>query len=288
MFAVRSRYHLCDLFDIPIYIDISLVLLLVFFVSGGGTFLDGIAMALMLLVSITAHEFGHALTARSFGCETRDITLSLLGGCASLIALPRKASQEFLTALAGPAVSFALSVAGVVVLAGMVDGGGIIETFDFVWSIVLGSFGINYVPEGSLVLNENASHWAWYMVSYFSIMNSVLGIFNLLPGFPLDGGRVFRSAMRSFMSRAKATYIAMIVGRVVAVAIALSGVWRIANGRGWGVVTLLIAWMIWKEGYREYRLAAMESSWSYGDYRAHVSPPPYGGESEDCDVKRGK
>ena len=106
------KIRVCELFGIPIFLDFSLIILLVMFVMDFGSFTYGLSFALALAVSITLHELGHALTARVFGYRTRDITLSLLGGCASLIALPRKASQEFVTAAAGPAVSFAISGIG--------------------------------------------------------------------------------------------------------------------------------------------------------------------------------
>ena len=92
--------------------------------------------------------------------------------------------------------------------------------------------------------------------------------------------------MRSFMNRVTATYIAMVVGRAFAVLLGLAGVWRILNNRPWGFVTVLIAWMIWKEGYREYRLAQMESSFESGSYCAKASPPPYGGKGGQSDVTR--
>ena len=107
-----SKFRICTAFGIPVYLDISLVVLLVLFVMDFGSFSFGLACALVLALSITLHELGHALTARAFGYQTRDITLSLLGGCASLTSMPRKASQEFLTALAGPLVSFALAGVG--------------------------------------------------------------------------------------------------------------------------------------------------------------------------------
>ncbi len=251
-YSGSTRYRLCDLFGIPLYLDFSLIILLLLFALGGGSFHAGVVCAALLLLSITAHELGHALTARAFGYQTRDITLSLLGGCASLIALPRKAWQEFLTAIAGPAVSFLLAGAGYAAL---------------------------------VLLHGPYSVWVGVLVYLFWI-NLMLGIFNLLPGFPLDGGRIFRSAMTPILGRVKATYVAMIVGRVVAVGIGLRGVWTIFHGGNWGVVSILIAWMIWKEGYREYQLAQMESSWGFDDYRARVSPPPYGGKGDDCDVSR--
>ena len=92
--------------------------------------------------------------------------------------------------------------------------------------------------------------------------------------------------MLRFTSRVQATYAAMVVGRVVAVFIGLRGLWRLSHGGSWGAVTILIAWMIWREGYREYLLARMESAWDGGGYRARVSPPPYGGSGDDCDVTR--
>ena len=247
-----KKIKVCTAFGIPVYLDFSLIILLLVFATDGGSFTFSMSCALMLLVSITAHELGHALTARAFGYGTRDITLSLLGGCASLIALPRKAWQEFLTAIAGPGVSFAL--AGLAFLA------------------------LIFIP---------LDQWTSTLLFYTVWMNLMLGIFNLLPGFPMDGGRVFRSVMRAFMSRARATYIAMIVGRGVAILLGLWGLHRIVNGGGWGFVTILIAWMIWREGWREYQMARMEESvrgWS-GDWSARVSPPPYGGDDDEVEVR---
>lgn len=283
-----SRLKLCELFGIPLYVDITFLFLLALFVISDGNFITGILTALLLAVSVIAHEFGHSLTARAFGYETRDITISLIGGCASLISLPRKAYQEFLTALAGPLVSFALSGLGILAIWFLAEIGSLGDVFLFITQCVLNSFGISCKFEGEIAFaSETSFDLANYAV-YIAIMNACLGVFNLLPGFPLDGGRIFRSLMRAFMSRPKATYVAMIVGRVVAIGIALSGLWRLLHGRNWGFVTLLIAWMIWREGYREYQLACAESAWSYDDFRARVSPPPYGGKGDDCDVDRSR
>ena len=245
------RIRICVVFGIPVYLDMSLIILLLLFATSGGPFVLSMACALMLLVSITAHELGHALTARAFGYGTRDITLSLLGGCASLIALPRKAWQEFLTAIAGPAVSFAIAGISLIVL-----------------------------------LFAPLDRWTASLLSYALWMNAILGAFNLLPGFPMDGGRVFRSVMRAFMSRERATYIAMIVGRGVAILLGLWGLHRIVSGTGWGFITILIAWMIWREGWREYQMALMEErSRAWGDWSARVSPPPYGGDDDEVEIR---
>ena len=240
-----SRYRLCDLFDIPIYVSTSFLVLLVLFILDFGSFSYGLSMALVLALSVTAHELAHALTARAFGYRTTDITLSLLGGCASMISLPRKASQEFLTALAGPLMSFAL--AGAVLL--------------------LDLFGLHL-----------DSRYLGSVLHYAFLINVMLGGFNLLPGFPMDGGRIFRSAMRLFLTRPKATLVAMWVGRGFAILLGLKGLWSIFNGGSFGFISMLIAWMIWQEGYREYRLALAEEDfrrWTQDDFNARVSPPPY-------------
>lgn len=237
----QLKWKLFELFDIPVMIDLTFGIILLMFVNSGPTFAIGLSEALILAVSIVAHEFGHALTGRVFGCETNTITLSFTGGCASMVSMPRRGWQEFLVALAGPLVSFALATVGFVVLA----------------------------------LAPIESDFVAASLFYLMWMNFILGCFNLLPGFPMDGGRIFRSVLMLFLSRPKATFVAMVVGRVFAVLLALSGIYSLFNGGGWAWVRIFIAWMIWQDGYREYRLALMESSWRYDDFRAKVSPPPY-------------
>lgn len=250
------RLRLGELFGIPVFLDWSTIFLALMFLQYG-SMVFALGMAVILLASIVLHELGHSLTARCFGCETRDITLTVIGGCASLERMPRKSWQEFLVAAAGPAVSFVLGVL-LYILSVFMPEDGMLE--------------ILFICGGHL--------------------NIGLGLFNLLPGFPMDGGRIFRSVMRLVFSREKATYVAMIVGRVVAGVLVLGPMLGITHIgivpiNGSFLLRLLIAWMIWQEGYREYVLARMESSWDYQDYRAHVSPPPYGGNDDDCDVTRG-
>ena len=279
------KYRLCEVFGIPLYLDFSLIFLLLFFIFSGGGIHEGIVCAAILLFSIAAHELGHALTARAFGYPTRDITLSLLGGCASLVAMPRKAWQEFLTAFAGPGVSFILASIGALGISLVAVEGNFFDALGYIVSDALGSFRIRVDLGGDLAVSRDDM----VLVStlfYLSVMNMMLGIFNLLPGFPMDGGRIFRSVMVPVVGRVKATYYAMIVGRGFAVVLGILGAWRIINGLNWGFVTILIAWMIWKEGYREYMMARMESAWGFDDYRAKASPPPYGGDGSESDIRR--
>lgn len=242
----NAKYRLTELFGIPIFVESSFLFILLIMALNAHSLAWVVAGSLMLAVSIVAHELGHALTAAAFGYKTRDITISLLGGCASLIALPRTAWKEFLTAIAGPAVSFLLAFMAV-----LVD--------------ILG------IPVTNV--------WLASMLNWFFWMNVMLGAFNLLPGFPMDGGRIFRSVMRIFYSRVKATQIAMWVGRAFAVWLGFTGLGAILGGGSWGFLRIIIAYMIWQEGYREYLVALDEERyrpWTQADFEARVSPPPYG------------
>ena len=247
MIRVQSSYRICEAFGIPITADFTSLGLLLILVFDFGLPL-GLPCALMLAVSIVLHELAHSLTSKAFGCRISEIRLSILGGCASG-EIPHAAWKELLMAAAGPAMSFLLG------------------------------FGTLFAVGGVAI----ESDWLREILQYFIVMNIVLGAFNLLPGFPMDGGRIFRCVMRAFVSRPKATYWAMIVGRVSAVALVVLPllqvyhIWIIPIG-GSIFFRGLIAWMIWQEGWREYQMALREEPWgrwSQGDFNARVSPPPY-------------
>lgn len=260
----KLKYKICEAFGIPVYTEISFLLILFLFATSFGSFAYGIACGLVLAISIVLHELGHALTARAFGYKTRDITISFLGGCASLSSMPRKAYQEFLTAAAGPLVSF--------MLAGL--------SF-----FVLFLFGGMNAVQGIVVKGFDEF---FHTVFYYSMWtNFILGCFNLLPGFPMDGGRIFRCIARIFTTRVKATYIAMIVGRATAVLIGLRGLHAMFSGGSFGFISIFIAWMIWNEGKREYLQTMAEDSWGgRWEYSGRVSPPPYGGDEEEVEIKK--
>ena len=248
MFGLKTRFHICDLFGIPVYLELTTIFIMLMFLQTGDVFLAA-GLSLLLAVSIVAHELGHSLTARCFGCRTACITMTVIGGCASMERLPRRPWQEVLVAAAGPAVSVALGV-GLFALAAVAGVGNYLGLTAF----------------------------------YGAQINLGLALFNLLPGFPMDGGRILRSLAQLFTSRARATYIAMVVGRIAAVALVLLPelgvyrIWIIPIG-GSLVLRCLIAWMIWQDGYREYLQVRQDEdfrSWTQDDFEARVSPPPYG------------
>jgi len=244
------KLRLGELFGIPVYLDWSTIFLALMFMQFGtvDAVVFSFGLVVLLLASIVLHELGHSLTARCFGCDTRDITLTVIGGCASLERMPRKAWQELFVAAAGPLVSFALGVALYVVS--------------------------SFLPEGNMLGD---------VLWYGGHINIGLGLFNLLPGFPMDGGRIFRSVLRFVFTRARATYAAMVVGRVAAVLLVfgpmlgITHIWIVPIG-GSFILRALIAWMIWQAGYREYLMVLDEerfTRWTQADFEARVSPPPY-------------
>lgn len=146
--------------------------------------LMGIIAALLLFASVLVHEFSHSLVARSYGTEIKGITLFLFGGVSQAAEEPKKASEEFWMTIAGPVTSFALAA----------------------FFYVLGDIGLAYKWPAPVVA----------VCGYLAFINFLLGVFNLVPGFPLDGGRVLRSIIwGSTGDLNKATRYASMSGQIV-------------------------------------------------------------------------
>jgi len=180
---------------------------------------------LVVFGCIVLHELGHALTARRFGITTRDITLWPIGGVSRLDRVPEKPIQEAVVALAGPAVNLAIA-------AGM-------------W-LVLGALGA--ADAAHLLDLQQASFWERLLV-----VNALLALFNLLPAFPMDGGRVLRAALASRMSYSRATEIAAYVGQGMAFVFGMLGL--LGNP-----FLLFIAFFVWMAAAGEASVAQMRSA----------------------------
>jgi Zn-dependent protease/CBS domain-containing protein len=171
----------------------------------------GAIAAVLLFASVLIHELAHSFVAKARGLEARSITLFIFGGVSSLAGETKRPSTEFLVAIVGPLTSFALSgLAYLVAIA---------------------------APRASAVEA---------IASYLAAINAVLGLFNLIPGFPLDGGRVLRAIIWqvSHDSR-RSTELATAVGRLVAWGFMLFGFWLVLNDEVFrGIWTVAIGWFL--------------------------------------------
>jgi Zn-dependent protease/CBS domain-containing protein len=183
-------------FGVPIRLHFTFVLLLVFLISIGlGGKQSGAATAvyiLALFASVLLHEIGHVLVARWYGIGTREIVMFPIGGVSRLENQP-KARQELLIVAAGPLVNLLIAV-------------------------ILLATQRNFVPLETLRVPTDAN-----LIQRIAMGNLLLGLFNLLPAYPMDGGRILRSVIAFWKSEEEATQIAASAGQFLAVAMGLFG-----------------------------------------------------------------
>jgi Zn-dependent protease/predicted transcriptional regulator len=161
----------------------------------------GVVFLLAIFGCVVLHEFGHALTARRYGIMTRDITLLPIGGLARLERMPENPWHEFWVALAGPAVNVVIALAAYIVL--RITGG--------------------LSPDIESALREGG------FLEQLMLVNVILVAFNLLPAFPMDGGRVLRAVLAVPLGRRRATRIAAGIGQMMAVVFGLFGLFVAQN-----------------------------------------------------------
>ncbi len=226
--------HLGRWLGIDVYLHCTFLLLLAFIGLSHGLAgrsvnagLSGVLFFAGLFVCVLLHEFGHALAARRYGIGTRDITLLPIGGVARLERMPEKPWQEFVVALAGPAVNV---VIGIGLFVGLKLGG---------W----------WQPITSLTTISGNLFERLLMANLFLV------VFNLLPAFPMDGGRVLRSLLAMRLNFARATGIAAAIGKGMAVLFGFAGLFG-------NPMLLLIALFVWIGATQEAAAAQMKSSFA--------------------------
>src|SRR2546423_4458258 len=199
--------------------------------------------AVLFFASVLAHELSHSLVARRFKMSVSSITLFLLGGVATLRQEPPTAKAEFFMAAAGPGTSVVIGVIGLAI------GGGDIP---FVNLSVPGILDIRTTPALDGVIA---------IASYLGTINLALAVFNMLPGFPLDGGRVLRSIIWAVRGdRAKATPIAARGGQLVAGLFVLWGIVQFTDGDALWFWPLLLAYFLYNaatQSIRQERLGGL-------------------------------
>lgn len=232
-----SSLKLGKLFGIDTYIHGTFWLLPLFILASSlGAGVEVIAFKLLLVFAVfgcvALHEVGHALAAAAYGIRTRDITLYPIGGVASLEGMPEKPFREVAVALAGPAVN-------VVIAAGLFLG------------LVVADLSL-LVPEGA------APDFVAAFVEQLFIANVALCLFNLLPCFPMDGGRVLRALLSTRMTRLRATEVAVQVGTLVAAVLLVAGIVRV------DFMLIAVAAVVWLLGQAELggiRLMEARKEW---------------------------
>lgn len=180
-----------------------------------------------LFTCVLLHEYGHALAARRYGIATRDITLLPIGGLARLERMPEKPSQELVVALAGPLVN-------VIIAAGLFLGLTLTGTWE---------------PLASLTTTSGN------LLERLLAVNVFLVLFNLLPAFPMDGGRVLRSLLAMRLDYARATRIAARIGQGMALVFGFIGLFT-------NPMLLLIALFVWVGAAQEAAAAEMKASFT--------------------------
>jgi len=166
----------------------------VHFVQGGlPAAIGGVLFIVLLFLCVLAHEFGHIMAARRYGVQTPDVTLLPIGGVARLERIPEEPAQELIVALAGPAVNVAIA-------------------------ILLFLVGGLPASEGLEVQNPEAS-----LLQRLASINIFIALFNLIPAFPMDGGRVLRALLARRLGYGRATQIAASIGQGLAFALGLMG-----------------------------------------------------------------
>lgn len=228
---MKWSFKIATISGIGIYVHATFALILIWVgfgsLSRGGSTAEAIAdivFVLALFGCVVLHELGHALTAKRYGIKTRDITLLPIGGLARLEKMPDKPMQELAVALAGPAVNVVIAA---VIYAGLAAAG--------LWT-----------PMTAEAMVEGP------FLQRLLVVNIFLVLFNMLPAFPMDGGRALRAILASRMGQLRATRIAATVGQGMALLFGFVGLFS-------NPFLVFIALFVWMGATAEYGLAQTEA-----------------------------
>src|SRR5438132_4339536 len=191
--------------------------------GGSPAAIGGVLFILLLFACVVLHEFGHALAGKAFGINTPDITLLPIGGVARLERIPDEPLQELVIAAAGPAVT------ALIALGAFIGGGS--------W---------DYPPTTKTSIPD-----------LLFTMNVVLLLFNLLPAFPMDGGRVLRALLATHMNYARATQVAATVGQAFAFFFGIIGLFGVPGIYNANPFLIFIAFFVYIGASQEAALAQM-------------------------------
>jgi Zn-dependent protease/predicted transcriptional regulator len=200
-----------DGIDIKVHISFFLILILGAVEWGGltGTVdgaLFGVVLMILLFTCVTLHELGHSIVAKLFGIPVREIILFPLGGVSNITKNPDKPLHDLLISIAGPLVNVLIAL---------------------ILAVVLGRVGVVSLLDGQGMVQELQTPSLQGMLLWLLAANATLVIFNLIPAFPLDGGRAFRAILAMFLGYRRATRIASLVGQLLAI---VMGIYALISG----------------------------------------------------------
>ncbi len=245
---MKGSFQIARFANIPVLVHWSFALIFLWVVYVG--FQEGwewkaigwsVLFVIALFVCVVLHEFGHALTARRYGVRTRDIILSPIGGVARLDRLPENPMQEFYVAVAGPMVNVGIMAA-------------LSPYFLLVSSATreqLLSILRQYVGISDNVFVRDLTPFDFFIFGLV-MLNGMLAVFNMLPAFPMDGGRVLRALLSIPLGRMKATRIAAWFGQFLAVLLVLYGF------REGSPITIFIGIFVFFMAANEYRMVRID------------------------------
>jgi stage IV sporulation protein FB len=216
---MRGSIKLFNIFGISIKIHVTFLFLLIFFFSGG---VKWTVLMVGVFFFVTLHEVCHSLMARHYGIDVKEITLLPIGGVASMSSMPEKPSQEFFISIVGPLFNLAIVV-----------------IFYSPMKSLLGS---------DILFHRPLSAATWPLTfAYLYWVNLMLAVFNLIPAFPMDGGRVLRAILAGRIGYVKATKFSVVLGHIFAIAFAYFGIVNL------NVVLIAIAVFIYMAASNEGR-----------------------------------
>jgi Zn-dependent protease/CBS domain-containing protein len=229
---MRWAWKIGSYAGIGVYVHATFLLIILFVVlsywSQGDSVAEillGVIFTLGIFLCVVLHEFGHALTAKRYGIKTRDITLLPIGGVARLERMPDEPMQEFWVALAGPAVN--------VVIAALL----------FLWLLLTETL----VDPTTLGIASGS------LLERFMIVNIFLVVFNMIPAFPMDGGRVLRALLATRLEYTRATSIAAGLGQGIALLFGFLGFF-------FNPFLIFIALFVWIGAHQEASMTLMKAS----------------------------
>src|SRR5262249_31916767 len=213
---------------VPVHLTFLLFLVWIWAAScvpgGGPAAWSGLTFLVLLFLCVLAHEFGHIFVARAFGVQTPDVTLLPIGGVARLERIPEEPGQEFLIAIAGPAVNVVIALV-----------------------LMMFASATPHVQHFAAIEN---SHTA--LIDRLAAVNLFLAVFNMIPAFPMDGGRVLRSLLAIRLGFVRATEVAATIGQWVAFALGFVGLFTNA-------ILIFIAIFVYLAASSEAQLVAVRS-----------------------------